>query len=65
MNGYEIHQQIQYLKQEIAELSEEIMTLYSDDPDQPVHPDVELLWELKWKSEKELEWLMDQDVVEH
>lgn len=64
MNGYDIHQQIQYLKQGIAEFSAEILELGHDDPVQPVHPDVEFLEELKWKSEKELEWLMDLD-VEH
>ena len=56
MYGYE---QIQYLKQEIQELSEEIMAL---DPD---HPDVDHLLILKDKSENELDQLMDLDVVEH
>ena len=65
MIGYEIHLQIQDLKQEIAELSAEILELGHDDPDQPVHPDVEFLDDLLWKAEKELEWLLDQDVVEH
>ena len=58
MKGYDIHLQIQSLKQEIAELSEEILELGHD------HPDVPYLGDLLWKSEKELEWLMDQDVVE-
>lgn len=64
MNGYDIHLQIQDLKQEIAELSKEIQELDHDDPDQPVHPDLEFLEDLLWKSEKELEWLMDSDVVD-
>ena len=59
MNGYDIHLQIQYLKQEIQELQAEILELGHD------HPDVPDLDDLLWKSEKELEWLMDQDVVEH
>lgn len=59
MNGYDIHQQIQYLKQGIAELSAEILELGHDDPDQPVHPDVEFLDDLLEKSENELDQLLD------
>ena len=58
MKGYDIHLQIQSLKQEIAELSEEILELGHD------HPDVPHLDDLLWKSENELDQLMDQDVVE-
>ena len=59
MNGYDIHLQIQYLKQEIQELQAEILDLGPD------HPDFDHLDDLLWKSEKELEQLLDQDVVEH
>ena len=59
MNGYDIHLQIQYLKQETAELSAEILELGHD------HPDVPDLDDLLWKSENELEQLLDLDVVEH
>ena len=59
MDGYDIHLQIQGLKKEIMELSEEIMAL------DPEHPDVYHLLILKDKSENELEQLLDLDVVEH
>lgn len=65
MTGYEISLRIKSLKQEIAELSAEIQELDHDDPDRPIHPDLDYLEDLLWKSEIELEWLMDQDVVEH
>ena len=53
MKFYDIPQHIQYLKQEIQELSEEIMAL------DPEHPDVDHLLILKDKSENELDQLMD------
>lgn len=53
MKFYDIPQHIQYLKQEIAELSEEIMAL---DPD---HPDADHLLILKGKSENELDQFLD------
>ena len=53
MYGYDIHLQIQYLKQEMAELSSEILELGHD------HPDVPYLEDLLWKSENELDQLMD------
>ena len=59
MKGSYIHLQIQCLKQEIQELQAEILDLGPD------HPDFDHLDDLLWKSEKELEWLLDQDVVEH
>ena len=58
MNSYEISLRIKSLKQEIAELAEEILELGQD------HPDVPHLEDLLWKSDNELEWLMDLDVVE-
>lgn len=58
MYGYEIHLQIQSLKQEIVELAEEILELGQD------HPDVPHLEDLLWKSDNELEWLRGLDVVE-
>ena len=59
MNGYHIHLQIQCLKQEIQELQAEILDLGPD------HPDFDHLDDLLWKSENELEQLLDLDVVEH
>lgn len=53
MKGSYIHLQIQYLKREIAELSEEILELGHD------HPDVPHLEDLLWKSENELDQLLD------
>ena len=58
MKGSYIHLQIQDLKQEIAELSGEILELGHD------HPDVPHLEDLLWKSENELDQLKDSDVVE-
>lgn len=54
MPVYDIHLQIQDLKQEIAELSAEILELGHD------HPDVPHLEDLLWKSENELDQLMEQ-----
>lgn len=58
MKGSYTHLQIQCLKQEIAELSAEILELGHD------HPDVPHLEDLLWKSENELDQLLDLDVVE-
>ena len=53
MGFSEIHLQIQYLKQEVKELNEEIMALDPDDPD------VQFLMGLLEKSENELDQLLD------
>lgn len=53
MKFYDIPQHIQYLKQEIQELSEETMSL---DPD---HPDVDHLLIRKDKAENELNQILD------
>ncbi len=53
MKFYDIPQHIQYLKQEIQELSEEIMAL------EPKHPDVDHLLILKDKSENKLDQFYD------
>ena len=58
MSAYEIYLQMQYLEQEIQELSEKIKFLDWE------HPDVDFLMDLQWRSENELEQLMDLDVVE-
>ena len=58
MKFYDIPQHIQYLKQEVKDLNEEIMAL------DPEHPDVDHLLILKEKSENELDQFLDQDVVD-
>ena len=58
MKFYDIPQHIQYLKQEVKDLNEEIMALDPDDPD------VQFLTGLLEKSENELDQLLDQDVVD-
>lgn len=53
MKFYDIPQHIQYLKQEVKELNEEIMALDPDDPD------VQFLTGLLEKSENELDQFYD------
>ena len=57
MSGYEADQEIQRLMREIFDLQEEIQVLGPD------HPDTPHLTELLDKSENELQYLDELDVV--